>query len=202
MKSGDELSRRVLAAAQHAARALAREVAAAPPSAVDDVRASLLAHVPQRGPGRQRSPETWERYAALTLLIAARYATWPSSAEDDPEEVTRSSGWQAIEAGDVAGAERTGDALLAAATDPDHWNYGNLIHDGHIFIGYARFLASDNAGAARELHRAGTTPGSPQLASFGPDLTLAWELMRRGQDQAALAYFKSVARFWKPTRKR
>ena len=45
--------------------------------------------------------------------------------------------------------------------------------------------------------RAGKTPGSPQLDSFGPDRDLARALLERGERTAVLAYLAECARFWK-----
>jgi hypothetical protein len=44
--------------------------------------------------------------------------------------------------------------------------------------------------------RAGKTPGSPQLNSFGPDRDLARALLERGERAAVLAYLADCARFW------
>lgn len=44
---------------------------------------------------------------------------------------------------------------------------------------------------------AGDTPGSPQLNSFGPNMTLARDLLQRGETAPVLAYFEQVRRFWK-----
>jgi hypothetical protein len=43
---------------------------------------------------------------------------------------------------------------------------------------------------------AGRTPGSPQLDTFGTDMTLAKELLEKKQTDVVLQYFKLCARFW------
>ena len=53
------------------------------------------------------------------------------------------------------------------------------------------------ADAGRFLAEAGNTPGSPQLNSFGPNMTLARDLLQRGETVPVLAYFEQVRRFWK-----
>lgn len=46
------------------------------------------------------------------------------------------------------------------------------------------------------LLRAGATPGSPQLDDYGPDMTLARELLQRGAFSTVLKYFSSCESFW------
>jgi hypothetical protein len=105
-----------------------------------------------------------------------------------------------VEAGDLDGALRFADELLAAADalSPDDWNYGNLIHDAHVIRGKAHLASGDLDLAAKELIAASETPGSPQLDTFGPDFSLAWALLLAGRDDEVLAYLRGVARFWEP----
>ncbi len=51
--------------------------------------------------------------------------------------------------------------------------------------------ASDNLLAA------GATPGSPQLDSFGPNMTLAKELLEHGQPDVVLEFLGLCKKFWK-----
>jgi hypothetical protein len=77
------------------------------------------------------------------------------------------------------------------------FQYGNAIHWANIALGYAA-LAHDQLTAASEyLVRAGKTPGSPQLNSFGPDRDLARALLERGERTAVLTYLADCGRFWK-----
>jgi hypothetical protein len=43
---------------------------------------------------------------------------------------------------------------------------------------------------------AGNTPGSPQLDSFGPNMTLAKELFERGEKDAVIKYLQLCDKFW------
>ena len=47
---------------------------------------------------------------------------------------------------------------------------------------------------------AGATPGSPQLNSFGPNMTLAKELLEKGQSEVVLQYLALCKKFWKMDR--
>ena len=91
--------------------------------------------------------------------------------------------------------------LLARASSagPGHWDFGNLIHNGHSLLGLAA-LGQDRLPEARaELLLAGQSPGSPQLDSFGPRFQLARRLLNHGQEAdrlAVLAYLDEIAQFW------
>ena len=51
--------------------------------------------------------------------------------------------------------------------------------------------------AKTRLLAAGNTPGSPALGSFGPNMTLAKELLEIHQADTVLQYFDECAQFWK-----
>ena len=46
------------------------------------------------------------------------------------------------------------------------------------------------------LRASGATPGSPQLNSFGPNMSLASDLLQQGETEAVLAYFELCRVFW------
>ena len=84
---------------------------------------------------------------------------------------------------------------MAERLRPD-WNYGNAIHNGNQFIGLVRLRQEDIEGAKEYLLRAGLSPGSPQLDSSGPTMTLARELLERGERVVVLEYVDLIATFW------
>jgi hypothetical protein len=51
--------------------------------------------------------------------------------------------------------------------------------------------------AKKFLQEAGKTPGSPQLGSFGPNMSLAKDLLENGETNAVLEYFQQCGKFWK-----
>jgi len=103
----------------------------------------------------------------------------------------------AFEAGDVERAHTWAVALLSqGATDKKDWNYGNAIHHGHIILGRIALLSGNLGEARQQLIEAGETPGSPQLNSFGPNMTLAKELLEKGERKSVLEYFQLCASFW------
>ncbi len=153
--------------------------------------------------------EAWERQAARDLLMAAKAEVLAEAVADDTAAPyaalrTRHSGYVALRGGDLESADQAASALLdeAARTPQGHWNHDNLVHEGHILRGLVRIAQDDIDAAARELLAAGAIEGSPQLNSFGPDLALAWELLKRGRDAEAIEYFHAIAKFWSPPRRR
>jgi hypothetical protein len=54
----------------------------------------------------------------------------------------------------------------------------------------------ETAKAKQFLLAAGRTPGSPQLDSFGPDMTLAQGLLEKGETKVVLQYFVLCSKFW------
>jgi len=105
----------------------------------------------------------------------------------------------ALEAGELEVAAAYAQQMLAAGmgpSRPEDWNAGNLLHHGHITLGRLALLAGDTDGAAQHLLAAGSTPGSPQLDSFGPDFNLADQLLAHGRTDTVEAYLQRCQRFW------
>ncbi len=104
----------------------------------------------------------------------------------------------AFQAGELEKASSYAEeSLRLAERYQDSWNYGNAVHHGHLILGHAALDRGDVAGAIQELLAAGATPGSPQLDSFGPQMSLAKRLLERGEREAVLSYFEECRRFWK-----
>jgi hypothetical protein len=104
----------------------------------------------------------------------------------------------AFDAGDVRKARTYAERLLEEAkSQRDSWNHGNAIHKGNLILGRIAAAEGRLADAVTFLRAAGQTPGSPQLDSFGPNMSLAKDLLERGETGAVLAYFESCRAFWK-----
>ena len=104
----------------------------------------------------------------------------------------------AFEAGDIGKARAYAERLLdEAKSEPRGWNYGNALHKGNLVLGRIAVVEGRLTDAVKFLRAAGETPGSPQLNSFGPNMTLARDLLERGETAAVLAYFEACRVFWK-----
>jgi hypothetical protein len=90
-----------------------------------------------------------------------------------------------------------GELLRLAPKYSQDWNFGNAVHKGNLVFGRIALRDGDIEGARRFLLEAGRTRGSPQLNSFGPNMTLAKELLEKGERTAVLEYFQLCTVFWK-----
>ena len=137
-------------------------------------------------------PTTWEgRYKkALADLHAAPDDLHRFYALDDAAKAS-------FEVGKTEEAqEYARQALDLASRFRDDWNYGNAIHDGHMVLGRVALRNGDVNAAKQELLEAGKTPGSPQLNSFGPNMSLAKDLLERKEADTVVAYFDLCRKFW------
>ena len=102
-----------------------------------------------------------------------------------------------LDAGDIGSARAYAEELLDLSTRLRHdWNYGNAVHDGHVVLGRIALREGRIDDARRHLALAGETPGSPQLDSFGPNMTLARDMITAGEKKAVREYFESCRKFW------
>jgi hypothetical protein len=88
------------------------------------------------------------------------------------------------------------DLLLAAASFEKNWNYGNAIHHAHLVLGRIHLAEGNIEQAKTELLLAGKVSGSPQLDSFGPNMTLAKELLEKDEITIVLEYLTDCEKFW------
>jgi hypothetical protein len=77
-----------------------------------------------------------------------------------------------------------------------NWNYGNAIHKMNIVEGRIALQNGNIDEAKKYLILAGQTNGSPQLNSFGPNMSLAKELLEKKESKVVLQYFDLCSRFW------
>lgn len=116
------------------------------------------------------------------------------SDEESRDAISIELATTALTAGQIGKAREYAEFMLAV--DRQGWNEGNRIHYGNLTLGRIALLAGDVEEAKSRLIAAGETPGSPQLNSFGPDMTLAKELLKRGESEAVLRYFSLCSEFW------
>ena len=105
----------------------------------------------------------------------------------------------ALDAGEIDVAERYAYDVLASASGIEVTD-GTALHDGHLVLGRVAMSRKDVDLAKLHLLEAGKTNGGPALDSFGPDLTLAQQLLDAGESAAVLEYLARCERFWKPGR--
>jgi hypothetical protein len=104
---------------------------------------------------------------------------------------------RAFEAGEMERAQKYSEQLLQIASQyPKDWNYGNAIFYGNFVLGRISLRRGDLKRADQYLLAAGGTPGSPQLNSFGPNMTLARDLLEKGESAPVLQYLEMCKKFW------
>lgn len=105
---------------------------------------------------------------------------------------------QSLNSANLGDAKELANSVLKTAeTFKSNWDYGNAIHHAHLVLGRVYLFNGKIDGAISELSLAAKVSGSPQLASFGPNMTLAKELLLKGQKIAVLDYIEVCLKFWK-----
>jgi hypothetical protein len=82
-------------------------------------------------------------------------------------------------------------------TFKNNWNYGNAVQDANLVLGRIALAEGQIDQAIKFLMAAGDGPGSPQMNSFGPNMSLAKDLLEKGERDAVLQYFGQCSNFWK-----
>jgi tetratricopeptide (TPR) repeat protein len=104
---------------------------------------------------------------------------------------------ESFNAGKIEDANDYAKELLRLAPNfQGDWNYGNAIQDGNLVLGRIAVRDGRIEDAKRYLLEAGKSPGSPQMNSFGPNMSLAKDLLQKGERDTILQYFGLCRRFW------
>ncbi len=134
---------------------------------------------------------------------ASRLATNPAMAGSFSKECAV----MAYAAGDDDKARNYANDLLAVAqkfaqsASKDYFNQGDeATHYGNLVLGRLALKDGDAASAKAHLLAMGRISGSSTLDSFGPNMSLAQDLLRAGQHDVVLTYFDECAKFWKDSK--
>lgn len=160
-------------------------------------------------------PELW-RYLLLTAVIpffgcGPMQPTTPQQRFNTAQDELRTAGSEeerfyalndAAKEGFVLGkneeARKHAEELLTLLPKyKGNWNYGNAIQDGNLVLGRIAVVEGHLDDAKQFLIKAGNSPGSPQMNSFGPNMSLAKDLLEKGETDAVLEYFELCRKFWK-----
>jgi hypothetical protein len=107
----------------------------------------------------------------------------------------------AFDRGDFEKAAGYTDELeRLTALSPHDWNYGNAIQDVNLVRGRLALRAGNQDAAKAFLLAAGRSPGSPQMDSFGPNMSLANDLLQAGEREVVIEYFDLCRVFWRDGR--
>jgi hypothetical protein len=101
----------------------------------------------------------------------------------------------AFEAGELERARLYADELLwRGQQGKGEWYETPWIHHAHIFRGRVALQQHKLEEAKRELLAAGDPPG--QFGAFGPNMSLAKELLEKGERAVVLEYLKECSQHW------
>ena len=140
-----------------------------------------------------RSPEN--KTAAAIKSLEQYEMAYKLSSEQERTVFLQYLTKAALAAGQPKKATKYAQEMLN--NNPKDWNYGNNIHHANIILGEIALEQGDIDAAKQYLIKAGKTPGSPQLNSFGPSMKLANELLKQDERDTVLEYFKLCGKFWK-----
>ena len=102
-----------------------------------------------------------------------------------------------VSEGKLEKAEALATELLALAPNfVGDWNYGNALYCGQHVLGQVALARGDVDQARKRLLQSAETPGSPQLASFGPSMALARALLEQGETDVVLQFLERCHGFW------
>lgn len=76
-------------------------------------------------------------------------------------------------------------------------NYGNAVQDANLVLGRIAVREGKIAEAKKYLAASGKSNGSPTMNSFGPNMSLALDLLKVGERDAVLEHFIRCRKFWK-----
>jgi len=94
-------------------------------------------------------------------------------------------------------AGRFGKASTYAQQCLDGVSSGDHVYDGNLVLGRLAARDGNIDEAKRRLLAAAHTDGSPTLDSFGPNMSLAKDLLEKGERDAVLQFFQLCRNFWK-----
>ena len=135
-------------------------------------------------------------------LILGRIALREGNLEDfvGKDYLLGELGKTALDANQIEKARQYAQAALKITHRG--WAFGNRIHDGNLILGRIALREGNLEEAKNRLVAAGTTPGAPNLNSFGPNMMLAKELLDQGEQDVVFKYFYLCSRFWDSERAR
>ncbi len=77
-----------------------------------------------------------------------------------------------------------------------NWNYGNAIQNSNLVLGRIAVKEGRIEEAKNHLLKTGKSPGSPQMNTFGPNMSLAKDLLETGEKEVVVEYFTLCKSFW------
>ena len=103
----------------------------------------------------------------------------------------------AFNAGNTADAKKYAEELYQLTPQfKGDWNYGNAIQDANLVLDRLALAQGNLQEAQQRLLASADSNGSPQMNSFGPNMSLAKDLLAKGEKETVLTYFALCGKFW------
>ena len=132
-----------------------------------------------------------------------RLKNWPRRQRPERFYALNDAAKQSFVLGQTEEARKYASNLLALLPKfPGDWNYGNAVQDANLVLGRIAVQEGRIEDAKRHLQEAGKSPGSPQMNSFGPNMSLAKDLVEKGERDVVVEYFELCRKFWRMDRGR
>jgi hypothetical protein len=128
--------------------------------------------------------EAWRTAVRLNVSIVERLPRSGASPDLELQHLESMAGNNAITRGPLLA--RPARTALAESKHGVFWWTGDAVHQGNIVLGRLALRSGEVEEAKRYLLLAGKTPGSTSLASQGPSMALARNLLERGESAAVL----------------
>lgn len=142
------------------------------------------------------SPQEKARWSGKSLAQMEKAAAQAS----DPKAnayLLRQLAKTAFKAGAFDKAEQAAKQLLdIAKAHPRNTDYGDAVHDGNMVLGRLALRKGDVGQAKAFLLKSGHASGAGTLASFGPNMSLAKELLEHGEKTTVIEYLQLCKKFW------
>ena len=103
--------------------------------------------------------------------------------------------------GEIENARKYAVELLALDDkfQKEPWRTGDATFSGNFVLGRIAVKEGRIEEAKQYLLKAGETTGSPVLNSFGPNMSLANDLLKKGERETVTNYFELCHKFWSPS---
>jgi tetratricopeptide (TPR) repeat protein len=201
------------------AQSMARSMTGArPPVDALELAESLLKRAHELDPGKPESNVALAKIYELRgmsatseaekkALARARYEQLVKAASGLPTDDPASSDQlltlarASLDAGELDRAQTLAKSLLALVprlqADPRFSSsVDGILHHSHLILGRVALRKGDIEAAKANLLDAGRVGGSATLSSFGPNMTLAKELLENGEKETVLQYLELCRKFW------
>lgn len=118
--------------------------------------------------------------------------------EDQRRYVLPDAAQAAYESGEFKEASDLSTEMLSMAKEQGRSeDYSDEIHYGNLVLGLIALQNGDTKSAGAHLVESAAISGNPHLDTFGPNMTLAKELLEKGDRKSVLEYLESCSKFWK-----